>query len=168
MQKCGHALAPRDQQLGARKRFCAFYTLYIWMLYSKAYVGATKIFFARLTFTEIFAPLSWSVMLKNEEIGQKYPSFRKRLNYFEDEWITCGYICTVRKEAWKDYCDFVDIAYQKLISRSVTRWLSFYRSLPRMLQMYPASNSYLMSMDEPTVVLRRFFGNCLSEFCLTH
>jgi len=28
----------------------------------------------------------------------------------------------------------VDIAYQKPISRSVTSWLSLYRSLPRMLQ----------------------------------
>jgi len=43
----------------------------------------------------------------------------------------------------KKTCDFVDIEYQKLISHSVTRWLSFYGSLPRMLQMYPASHSYL-------------------------
>jgi len=28
------------------------------MLYGKAYVGATKNFFALLTFTEMFAPLS--------------------------------------------------------------------------------------------------------------
>ena len=57
----------------------------------------------------------------------------------------------------KHYCDFVDIAYQKLISRSVTRWLSLYPSLPRMLQLYPASHSYFMSIDKPTVVLKRFF-----------
>jgi len=38
-------------------------------------------------------------MLKNEEIRQKYPFFRKGLNHFETEWITCGcIICTVRKE----------------------------------------------------------------------
>jgi len=42
-------------------------------------------------------------MLKNEEIRQKYPFFRKGLNYFEAEWITrgCTCICTVRKEGWK-------------------------------------------------------------------
>jgi len=28
------------------------------------------------------------------------------------------------KKGEKDYCDFVDIAYQKRISRSVTKWLS--------------------------------------------
>jgi len=29
--------------------------------------------------------------------------------------------------------------------------------------MYPASNSYFMSIDRPTVVLKRFFGNSLSD-----
>jgi len=43
---------------------------------------------------------------------------------------------------WKDYCDFEDIEYDKLISHSLIRWLSLYPSLARMLQMYPASHSY--------------------------
>ena len=55
------------------------------------------------------------------------------------------------------YCDFVDIVYQKLISRGVTRWLSLYRSLPRMFQLFPASNPYFMSIDKPTVVVKCFF-----------
>jgi len=59
----------------------------------------------------------------------------------------------------------MDIAYQKRISRSVTRWLSLYRSFPRMLQLYPARNSYFISIDKPTVVLKRFFLYYLSEFC---
>jgi len=150
------ALSPRDQKLGARKRFLAFCTLYIWMLYGKAYVGATKNFCALPTFTEIFAPLSYSIMLKNEEIRQKYPFFRKELNYFEAVWITWGCICTDSKEKWKDYCDFVDIWYQKLISHSVIKSLSLYPSLQRMLQLYPALDSYFMSIDKPTVVLKRF------------
>jgi len=49
-------------------------------------------------------------MLKNEEIRQKYPFFRKGLNDFEAEWITCGCIYKVRKREWKT-CDFVDIEY---------------------------------------------------------
>jgi len=80
----------------------------------------------------------------------------QKLNYFEGGWITCGCIYTVRKEEWKDCSDFVDIEYQKLISRSVTRWLSLFHSLPRLLQLYPASNSYCMSIDKPTVVLKLF------------
>jgi len=89
----------------------------------------------------------------------------QKLNVFEAEWITCGCICTVRKEAWKYCCGFVGIESQKLIFRGVTRWLSLYRSLPRMLQLYPSSNSYFMSIDKPTVILKRFFGNSLSDFC---
>jgi len=54
LQKCGRKFAQRDQKIGARKRFFAFYTLCIWMLYGKANVGVTKNFCALLTFTEIF------------------------------------------------------------------------------------------------------------------
>jgi len=107
-------------------------------------------------------------MLTNIEIRQKYPVFRKGLNDFEGKWITCGCICTVRKKKWKDHCDYMDIEYQKCISHSVIRLLSLYPSFPRMLQMYPASHSYFMSIDKPTVVLKRFSGNSLSELCLIH
>jgi len=89
-------------------------------------------------------------MLKYEEIREKYPFFRKGLNDFEAEWITCGCIYKVRKREWKDYCDFVDIEFQKLISQSL------YPSLARMLQMYPASHSYFMSINKPTVALKIF------------
>jgi len=34
------------------------------------------------------------------------------------------------------------LSTEKLISHSVTRWLSLYPSLPMMLQMYPDSHSY--------------------------
>jgi len=56
---------------------------------------------------------------------------------------------------WKDYCDFLDICH------SVTRWLSFYPSLPRTLQMSPALHSYFMSIDMWTVVLKWFFSNSI-------
>jgi len=45
-------------------------------------------------------------MLKNKEMRQKYPFFRKGLHYFEAKWITCGCICTARKEEWKDTCGY--------------------------------------------------------------
>ena len=57
-------------------------------------------------------------MLKNEEIRQKYPFFRKGLNDFEVEWITCGCIYKVSKRERKNYCDFANIEYQKLISHN--------------------------------------------------
>ena len=71
-------------------------------------------------------------MVTNEEFRQNYPFFRKGLNYFEVEWITCGCIYIVHKREQKDYCDFMDFKYQKLTSHSVTRWLSLYPSLPGM------------------------------------
>jgi len=135
--------------------FFAFYILCRWLLYGKL-IGATKNFFALLPFTEILHP--WTTNAENWKNMTEASLFQKKgLNYFEAEWITYGCICAVRKEEWKDCCDFVDIEYQTLISRSVTRWLPLYRSLPRMLQLYPASNSYFMSsMNTPTVVQKRF------------
>ena len=69
---------------------------------------------------------------------------------------TYQYFCiyTVRTEELKTYCEFVDMEYQKLLSHSVTRWLSLYPGLSRMLQMYPALQSYFMSIDRPPVVLK--------------
>ena len=83
---------------------------------------------------------------------------------------TYQYFCiyTVRTEELKTYCEFVDMEYQKLLSHSVTRWLSLYPSLSRMLQMYPALQSYFMSIDRPPVVLKRFYESSLRELYLKH
>jgi len=104
-------------------------------------------------------------MLKNEQIWQKYPFFRKGNKLF---WSCLRYMWLHLQSSQRreDYCDFEDIEFQKRISRRVTRWLSLYRSLPRRLQLYPASNSYFMSFDKSTADLKRIFGNSLSEFCL--
>jgi len=54
---------------------------------------------------------------------------------------------------WKDHCDFVDIAYQKLISHSVTRWLSF---------------TFILHVHRQTNCCSESFLDSLSELCLTH
>jgi len=46
------------------------------------------------------------------------------------------------KESEKTIATFWLLSTKRLISHSVTRWLLLYPSLPRMLQMYPASHSY--------------------------
>jgi len=56
-------------------------------------------------------------MLKNEEILQKYPFFRKELNDVEADCIMCGCIYKVHKREWKDCCDFVDIEYKTYFSQ---------------------------------------------------
>ena len=77
-------------------------------------------------------------------------------------------IYTVRTEQLKDYCVFVEIEYKKLLSHSVTRWLSLYPSLSRMIHMYPAIQSYFLSIDKPPVLLKHFFENSLSKLYLKH
>ena len=77
-------------------------------------------------------------------------------------------IYTVRTEALKEYCDFVDINYKKLLSHSKTRWLSLYPGLTRLLQMYPALKSYFLSIEKPPVALKKFFENEATELYLWH
>ena len=80
------------------------------------------------------------------------------------------YFCiyTVRTGELKDYCNFVDTEYRKLLFHSVTRWLSFYPSSSRMLQMYPALQSYFTSIEKPPIVLKRFYKARLSKLYLKH
>ena len=96
-----------------------------------------------------------------QKCGRALAPRDQEVNYFEAEWITRGCICTVRKEESqrrvKTIVTLWILSTKKIISHSVTRWLSLYRSLPRMLQLCPASNSYFMSIDKPVVVLKTFF-----------
>ena len=78
------------------------------------------------------------------------------------------FIYTVRTEQLKDYCVFVKIEFKKLLSHSVTRWLSLYPSLSRMIHIYPAIQSYFLFIDKPPVLLKHFFENSLSELYLKH
>jgi len=48
---------------------------------------------------------------------------------------------------------------KNFLSHRVSRWLSLYPSLPRMIQMYSALQlqSYFMFIDKPTVVLSQHY-----------
>jgi len=105
-------------------------------------------------------------MLKNENMSEL--SLFQRTKWFWS-WV---YVCVVAFAQFARKSEKIivtlDIEYQKLISHSVTRRLSLCPSFPRMLQMYPASQSYFMSIDQPTVVLKRLFGNFVNKLFLTH
>ena len=77
-------------------------------------------------------------------------------------------IYTVHTEQLKDYCVFVEIEFKKLLSHTMIRWLLLYPSLSRMIHMYPAIQSYFLSIDKPPVLLKHFFENSLSELYLKH
>ncbi len=82
-------------------------------------------------------------------------------------------IYTVRTESLKDYCDFVDIEYRKLLSHSKTRWLSLFPGIERLLQIFPALRAYFLSQEKAPVMIRRsfemnsakfIFGTCFHSF----
>lgn len=75
-------------------------------------------------------------------------------------------IYTVRTEALKDFCDFVDVNYRDLLYHSKTRWLSLFPAINRILQMYPALKAYFLSQDQPPKIILNFFENEFSEIYL--
>ena len=83
---------------------------------------------------------------------------------------TYQYFCiyTVRTEELKDYCDFVDGEYQKLLFHCITRWLSLYPSISRMIDMFPALQSYFLSIAKAPVNLKRFYESSVSVLYLKH
>lgn len=72
-------------------------------------------------------------------------------------------IYTVRTEALKEFCTFVEIEYRKLLFHSKTRWLSLFPVINRVLQMFPALQSFFLSEDQPPIGLKTFFENSLNE-----
>ena len=72
-------------------------------------------------------------------------------------------IYTVRTEALKDFCDFVEVEYKKLLTHSKTRWLNYvFPAVNRILQLYPAPQSYFASQDHPPILISMFFENSLN------
>jgi len=79
----------------------------------------------------------------------------KVFNYFA--------VYTVRTEALKDFCEFVDVNYQQLLYHSKTRWLSLFPAIERMLQLFPALKAYFLSISQPPLLIKKFFVNSFSN-----
>lgn len=79
----------------------------------------------------------------------------KIYNYFS--------IYTIRTEALKEFCDSSEIEYRKILSHSKTRWLSLFPCINRVLQMYPALQSYFQLQEHPPVLIKTYFENPLNE-----
>nr|XP_033948870.1 zinc finger protein 583-like [Pseudochaenichthys georgianus] len=78
------------------------------------------------------------------------------------------HIYTVRTESLKEYCDFVDIEYRRMLSHSKTRWLSLFPGIEWMIQMFPALKAFFLSQQKPPIVIKKFFENEFSEIYLWH
>jgi hypothetical protein len=66
----------------------------------------------------------------------------------------------------KEYCDFVEIEYNKLLSHRKTRWSSLFPSIERLIHMFQALKSYFLSQEKPTIVIKRFFDHEFSKIYL--
>lgn len=72
-------------------------------------------------------------------------------------------IYTVRIEALKGFCDFVNIAYRDLLYHSKTRWLSLLPVVERLLSMFTSLKSYFLSEEKPPKMLEQFFNHDFAE-----
>ena len=72
-------------------------------------------------------------------------------------------IYAVRTEQLKEYCEFANCEYMRLLSHSKTRWLSLFPGISRLLEMFSPLKSYFLSQEHPPIVIKRFFENKMSE-----
>lgn len=82
----------------------------------------------------------------------------KIFNYFS--------VYTVRTEALKEICDYIDINYHKLLYHSKTRWLSLFPAIERVLQMYEPLKQYFATAAPVPVTIKSFLDDELSEVYL--
>lgn len=69
------------------------------------------------------------------------------------------HIYTVRVEELKNFCDFVEIEYKRVLGSVKTRWLSLLPAVSRIIDMYDGLKSYFLSQDKCPTVLKSFFNN---------
>lgn len=76
------------------------------------------------------------------------------------------YIYTVRVTRLKNFCEFVDIEYKKILSHSNTRFLSLLPAINRILEIYEGLKSYFLSQENCPLIIKNFFENDCSEIYL--
>jgi hypothetical protein len=76
---------------------------------------------------------------------------------------------TKRKSLLAEFSDFCDIKYRKIVKHVNTRWLSLETAVQRMLDMFPATQSYFLSNSESIPRFKRLkelFSSPMSEIYL--
>lgn len=72
-------------------------------------------------------------------------------------------VYTVRTEALKSICEYIDIHYTKLLYHSKTRWLSLFPAVERILKMYLPLKEYFLTTPQVPTIIKTFFENELAE-----
>lgn len=78
------------------------------------------------------------------------------------------HIYTVRTKQLKEYCEFAEVEYRKLLSYNKTCWLSLFPGITRLIDMLPALKAFLLSHKQPPTEIRKFFENEMSKIYLWH
>jgi hypothetical protein len=77
------------------------------------------------------------------------------------------HIYSVQVEEMKSFCEFTETEYKTVLGHSKTRWLSLLPTVERIIYIFPALESYFLSLENCPVSLQNFFENPLS-FTLLH
>lgn len=79
----------------------------------------------------------------------------KIFNYFS--------IYTVRTERLKEFCEYIAVEYQKMLSSSKTRWLSLFPAVERILMLFEVLKDFFLQEKNCPKTILNFFENDLSE-----
>ncbi len=72
----------------------------------------------------------------------------------------------MRVEELKEFCDFVELDYQKLLQHGNTRFLSLGPALERILHLFDGLHAYFLSQEKCPKVLRDAFSNPCTKLWL--
>lgn len=76
------------------------------------------------------------------------------------------HIYTVRVKELKEFCDFVQLDYQKLLQHGSTRFLSLGPSLERILHLFDGLRAYFLSQEKCPKFLKDTFSNPCTKLWL--
>ena len=62
-------------------------------------------------------------------------------------------IYTIRTEQLKEYCEFANCEYKRLLSHSKIRWLSLFPGISKLLEMFSLLKSYFLSQEHLPMVI---------------
>ena len=73
------------------------------------------------------------------------------------------HIYTVRVCELKEFCDFADVEYQRLLQHGNTRFLLLLPALERVLELFEALKSYFNSQEHCPTIIRQCVENPTQE-----
>lgn len=73
------------------------------------------------------------------------------------------HIYTIRVTQLKEFCEFADVEYKKLVQHGSTRFLSLLPAVERILNIFEGLKSYFLAQENCPRAMRDFFENDTGE-----